>query len=227
MSNSKKTPPPHSMRRPKATNEKRAFGKAKEEGVNVRGKRTPNHLPSDWDDKNIEADWKKQNKEKKPSRDTIRKGEEDEQSISKQMKQTGSATIKGPRVKERKHFAPATKVETPKKGKGSYNRQSFAEDEQGLGAVPLKGGRSVITHRKVKFGDEDSVPMKDGSKPKRRPLEGKRKKPYSFNENTDIAKFIDCILTKNYASADKYIKQAVESKIQSKIEQELTTPLFK
>lgn len=153
--------------------------------------------------------------------------EEDEQSISKQMKQSGKTTIKGPQVKERKHFAPATKVETPKKGKGSYNRKSFSEDEQGLGEVPLKGGRSVITHRKVKFGDEDSVPMKDGSKPKRRPLEGKRKKPYSFNENTNIAKFIDSILTKNYASADKYIKQAVESKLQAKIEQELTTPLFK
>jgi len=171
-SNSKKTPPPHGMRRPKATNEKRAFGKAKEAGIAVRGKRNPVNLPSDWDDKNIEADWKKQNKSKKPSRDTIRKGEEDEQSISKQMKKTGKAIIKGPQVKERKKFAPATKVEDPKKGKGSYNRKE------------------------------------------------------TFDENTDIAKFIDCILTKNYASANKYIKQAVESKIQAKIEQELSTPLF-
>lgn len=99
-------------------------------------------------------------------------GEEDEQSIAKQMKKTGKATIKGPNVKERKKFAPATKVESPKKGKGSYDRKE------------------------------------------------------TFDENTNITNFIDAIFTKNYADADKYIKQAVESKLQSKIEQELTTPLF-
>lgn len=48
----------------------------------------------------------------------------------------------------------------------------------------------------------------------------------NFSENTDIVNFIDCILKKNYASANKYIKQAVESKLQNKIEQELETPLF-
>jgi hypothetical protein len=42
----------------------------------------------------------------------------------------------------------------------------------------------------------------------------------------NIEKFIDCVLTKNYASADKYIKQAVEDKIQLKIRQEFSTPLF-
>jgi hypothetical protein len=195
MSNTKKSPQPKWLRHPKSQQEKKEFGKAKEEGVPVRGKRTPPNLGDLYDDKPIGSNLKKQNKAKKPSRDTIRRGEEDEQSISKQMKKSGKATIKGPQVKERKHFAPATKVESPKKGKGSYKRKgTYDEDEQGLGSVPLKGG--------------------------------KRKKPYSFNENTNIAKFIDCILTKNYADADKYIKQAVESKIQAKIEQELSTPLF-
>jgi hypothetical protein len=98
--------------------------------------------------------------------------EEDEQSIAKQMRKTGKATIKGPEVKERKRFAPATKVESPKKGKGSYNRKE------------------------------------------------------TFDENTDIRKFIDCILTKNYADANKYIKQAVETKLQARIEKEISTPLF-
>lgn len=173
MSNSKKKEQPHWLRHPKTKQEKKEAGKAKEEGVKVRGKRSPRNLPDLYDDKPVGSNLKKQNKSKKPSRDTIRKSEEDEQSISKQMKQSGKAMIKGPQVKERKHFAPATKVETPKKGKGSYNRKK------------------------------------------------------TFDENTNIAKFIDSILTKNYASADKYIKQAVESKLQAKIEQELTTPLFK
>ena len=109
---------------------------------------------------------------KKEIKKFLKTEEEDEQSISKQMKKSGKATVKGPQVKERRHFAPATKVETPKKGKGSYTRKQ------------------------------------------------------KFQESKDIMKFIDSILTKNYADADKYIKQAVESKLQSKIEQELSTPLF-
>lgn len=57
------------------------------------------------------------------------KAEEDEQSISKQMKTKGKITIKGPDVKQRKAFAPATKVESPKKGKGSYNRSKITESK--------------------------------------------------------------------------------------------------
>jgi hypothetical protein len=172
MSNSKKKEQPHWLRHPKTKQEKKEAETAKEEGVKVRGKRSPRNLPDLYDDKPVGSNLKKQNKSKKPSRYTIRKGEEDEQSISKQMKQSGKATIKGPQVKERKHFAPVTKVETPKKGKGSYNRSK------------------------------------------------------KFDENVNIEKFIDCVLTKNYASADKYIKQAVEDKIQLKIRQEFSTPLF-
>jgi stalled ribosome alternative rescue factor ArfA len=100
------------------------------------------------------------------------KTEEDEQSISKKMKTTGKVAFEGPKVKERKKFAPPTKVESPKKGKGSYNRKE------------------------------------------------------TFDENYNIRKFIDCIFTKNYAEADKYIKQAVECKLQDKIKQEISTPLF-
>jgi hypothetical protein len=102
-------------------------------------------------------------------------GEEDEQSVSKQLKAKGKAEFKGPSVKKREKFAPATKVEKPKKGAGSYDR-------------------------------------KDEKKP--------------VNENADIIKFIECIITKNYASANKYLNNAVELKIQQKIESEIETPLF-
>jgi len=100
------------------------------------------------------------------------KKEEDEQSISKAMKKTGSVKIKGPDVKQRKHFAPPTKVEPPKKGKGSYVRD--------------KG----------------------------------------ITESKDIASFIDCLLDKKFATANKYLARMVETKLQEKIKKELKSPLF-
>ena len=62
--------------------------------------------------------------------------DEDEQSISKELKKNGKVTFDGPEVKQRKHFAPATKKDKPKKGKGAYNRKNaleqdaFEQDEQ-------------------------------------------------------------------------------------------------
>jgi hypothetical protein len=127
--------------------------------------------------------------------------EEDEQSVSKALKKGGGkATFDGPEIKQRKKFAPATKVETPKKGKGSYNRKETSdEDEQSC----WKGYK------------------KQGTKKK-----GGKEVNNCIKENNDISKFIECILTKNYASANKYLKQAVEDKLEKKIQQELNTPLF-
>lgn len=94
------------------------------------------------------------------------------QSVAKQVSKDGKATFKGPNVKERKRFAPATKVEKPKKGKGSFDRKE------------------------------------------------------TFDESSDVAKFVECILTSNFASANKYLKQVVDKKIADKIASELNTPLF-
>jgi hypothetical protein len=176
---------------------------------------------------------------KKEIKKFLKTEDEDEQSISKQMKQTGKAIIKGPQVKERKKFAPATKVEDPKKGKGSYKRKETFDEEEQM-TVPLR--REPTRHEKIgsdlrkkshrkpsidhsKLGE---VPLKRYAPPKNRiqQMDNDMKKRKTMGENTDISKFIECILTKNYVSANKYIKQAVESKIQVKIEQELSTPLF-
>ena len=109
---------------------------------------------------------------KNPSRKTAKqiRGEEDEESVSKQLKKTGKATIKGPNVKERKRFAPATKVEKSKK---AYDR-----------------------------------------------------KKETFDESCNISKFVEAILTKNYATANKHLKQAVEAKMAARIQSQLNTPLF-
>lgn len=147
----------------KTEKQKKFFGavegaKHGEKGVSGKAKKVDKKMP----DKKVKEFLKTDN-------------EEDEQSISKQLKSKGKAEFKGPDVKKREKFAPATKTEKPKKGAGSYDRK----DEKN----PIK-------------------------------------------ENSDIIKFIECIISKNYASANKYLNNAVELKIQEKIESELTTPLF-
>jgi hypothetical protein len=196
--------------------------------------------------------------------------------LTKQLKDSGEFTFKGPQVKERKKFAPATKVENPKKGKGSYKRKDDdEEDEQGIGEVPMK--RKPTPHEEIginlrkkshtkpsiDYSKLGTVPLRrekpplnriqkmdrDLKKRNRNPEEDNQEKKSCWKgykkkgmktkggkrvnncvkENVsqdNIVNFIDSILSKNYASANKYIKQAVESKIQTKIEQELSTPLF-
>jgi hypothetical protein len=176
MANTVKKDAPKWTRKPKSHSERKQFGNAKEDDVSVRGKRKPKNLPSDWDDKPVSTSGKKQNSTKKPKKETIRTAEEDAESVMKAMKKGGGkATFEGPKVKERKRWAPSTKVETPKKG-GGYDRTKM-----------------------------------------------KREK---YDENTDIINFIECLIAKNYASANKYLNKAVESKLQQQIEKELSTPLF-
>lgn len=68
----------------------------------------------------------------------------------------------------------------------------------------------------------------DGRTKEHVPKKGKgsydRKK--TLDENVDISKFIECVLLKKYAEANKYLHNVVESKLQKRIEQELATPLF-
>lgn len=52
--------------------------------------------------------------------------------ISKEVKEKGKATFKGPKAKQRKKFAPSTKVEKPKKGKGSYSRKKEVVKESNI-----------------------------------------------------------------------------------------------
>jgi hypothetical protein len=54
-----------------------------------------------------------------------------EKSVLKKMKDgNGKATFDGPKVKDRKKFAPVTKVEKPKKGKGAFNRKNAFDEEE-------------------------------------------------------------------------------------------------
>lgn len=52
------------------------------------------------------------------------KPEEDAESIAKKVKKDGKVKFTKEAPKDRKKTAPATQVQKPKKGKGSYNRKS-------------------------------------------------------------------------------------------------------
>jgi hypothetical protein len=235
----------------------------------------------------------------------------------KDLKKQGKHVFDGPNVKKRKHFAPATKTEKPKKGKGSYDRgNAFDEDEQGYTVktvirrskknpsmfVAVAGGKivgkgnnkkqlmSIVSGTIPKLfrggmpqfidksdpdyqhfsksisddpydpgfeEDEESYPgqYKKGetSEAKKRDLDAIRKnrknKPKSklgdlkeledtdktplkdrienaLKESTNLSKFIEAIMTSNHAEAHKQLKQAVNSKIQNRIAQEINNPLF-
>ncbi len=139
-----------------------------------------------------------------------------EYQLRQQLKAKGKAEFKGPDVKKREKFAPATKVEPPKKGKGSYNRKNFEEDneDRGLGSVPMKpSGKAKSKYEFEKNEKAGPIPLR-------------KKKKDVQKENTDIINFIECIMSKNYASANKYLNNAVELKIQDRIASEIETPLF-
>lgn len=52
------------------------------------------------------------------------------------------------------------------------------------------------------------------------------KKNSPIKESASITSFIECILTKNYHNANKYLKDIINSKIEDKISKEIDTPLF-
>lgn len=122
--------------------------------------------------------------------------------ISKQLKKNGKATFDGPKVKDRKKFAPKTKVESPKKGKGAKKpkNETFEEDEE---KSCWKGYK------------------KEGTK-----MKGDKKVNNCIKENTIIADFVEAIFEKRYADAHKFMNDVIALKIQNKIAQELNTPLF-
>jgi stalled ribosome alternative rescue factor ArfA len=123
----------------------------------------------------------------------------------KDMKKQGKHTFEGPNVKVRKGQLPQNKVEKPKKGKGSYERNNaFEEDEE------------KPKEKSCWKGYE-----KKGMKKK-----GDKKVPNCVKESASITKFIESIMMEKHAEAHKYLKDMVNQKIQAKIAQEIVKPLF-
>lgn len=125
------------------------------------------------------------------------------------LKKQGKHVFEGPKVKERKAFAPATKTEKPKRGKGSYDRKNaFEEDEEN------------------KPEDEQDKACWDGYVKKGTKKKGGKTVNNCVKESASIIKFIEAIITENPSEAHKHLKDAVNQKLQTKISQEIEKPLF-
>jgi hypothetical protein len=154
-------------------------------------------------------------------------------SNSKKLKEDGKITFDGPKTKGREKFIPG-KVDKVKKGPGSYDRKKEKEPEEDEEGVPLRKNDSrnlgTVPLKKDKKSEDKFTARKSakelGKDPSRKTPKQIMAKENAVNENSDIINFINCIITKKYASANKYLNNAVESKIQKQIEAELETPLF-
>lgn len=123
----------------------------------------------------------------------------------KDMKKQGKHTFEGPKVKERKKFAPATKVEKPKKGKGSYERDNaFEEDEE----------------------ENEKKDCWKGYEKKGTKKKGGKTVNNCVKESTSITKFIEAVMSDNPAEAHKHLKDTINMKIQKRIAAEIDNPLF-
>lgn len=118
----------------------------------------------------------------------------------KDLKKHGKEVLNVSKKKERKPFAPATKKEKPKKGKGSYERENAAEE------------------------DEEKKACWNGYKKKGMKKKGDKMVNNCIEES--ITKFIEAIMTENHADAHKYLVATVNQKLRDKIAEEIKKPLF-
>jgi hypothetical protein len=95
--------------------------------------------------KKVSGEAKKVAKEmpKKKIEEFLKTKDEDEQSISKKMKKDGKATLKGPKVKERKHFAPPTKQHKDEK---KYDRKEGKKVDIQESASIIKFIEAIMTN---------------------------------------------------------------------------------
>lgn len=117
-------------------------------------------------------------------------------------KGSSDETIASNISKEMKSFKKTGKIGTSKpKSKKKAQKQAVA-------IAYAKAGRSK---KKKPEQSEESKKSKTNCK---------------INENATITSFINCIFEKNYNAANKYLTDILNSKLQKRIENELTTPLF-
>jgi hypothetical protein len=122
--------------------------------------------------------------------------------ISKEIKDKGKVAFEGPKVKDRKKFAPATKKETPKKGKGSYDRKNAFEE------------------------DEEEKDCWDGYKKKGTKKKDGKTVNNCVKENAEIQAFVEAIINKEPSKAFDHLQKAVELKLQNRIKAEMDKPIF-
>jgi hypothetical protein len=87
-----------------------------------------------------------------------------------------------------------------------------------------KAKKTVKKSAKPDYIDLD----KDGNKKEsmKKAAKDKKKKKKIVKESTLLANFIKCIAEEKYAEANKYLQQAIHSKLETKIAQSIKPTLF-
>jgi hypothetical protein len=173
------------------------------------------------------------------------------QEISKNGKAAFTKKVNSPTDKGRGVMPPPSKAHKKGKGKGSYDRKNaFDEDEESYSGQYKKGETSEAKKKALdnirknkknktdikdfkdftkskKEGEEDEqTTCWDGYKKKGTKKKGGKTVNNCVKESTNLSKFIEAIMTSNHAQAHKQLKDAINSKIQERIAQEIEKPLF-
>ena len=159
----------------------------------------------------------------------LKKGSSDEtiaSNISKEMKsfgKTGKIGTSKPKSKK-KAQKQAVAIAYAKAGKGKKKKPEEDSESKAKGKIKRKDG----SYSKRGLWDNIRAKKGSGKKPTKEMLKQERKikKEDKINENAMITSFINCIFEKNYNAANKYLTDILNSKLQKRIENELTTPLF-
>ena len=112
----------------------------------------------------------------------------------------------------------AAKTAKMKARKKPFAKKEEANEEKKKGVdgkACWKGYKQAGTKKKCGKTVDNCVPVKKAKKKKKQ-----------VNENFNISAFINCVLEKNYSEANKYLTDILTSKMQQRIESELSTPLF-
>lgn len=160
------------------------------------------------------------------------------QEISKNGKAAFTKKVNSPTDKGRGVMPPPSKAHKKEKGKGSYDRENDRkndrknafnddgdENEESYSGQYKKGETSEAKKealdkiRKNKKNKPDIKDFKDFTK-------SEKKGDKIVKESHNLAKFIEAIMTSNHAEAHKQLKDAINSKIQERIAQEIEKPLF-
>jgi hypothetical protein len=177
------------------------------------------------------------------------------QEISKNGKAAFTKKVNSPTDKGRGVMPPPSKAHKKGKGKGSYDRKNPFENEENLsdriskelekypdgeevtidslkkefnkrGGVPKMDKKSYDKLIKKRGMEEEEKACWDGYKKQGTKKKGGKNVNNCVEESTNLHKFIEAIMTSNHAEAHKQLKDAINSKIQERIAQEIEKPLF-
>jgi len=158
--------------------------------------------------------------------------------LTKTYKETGKIGTSKPKNKK-KAAEQAAAIAYSKAGKSKNPKKKKPEEDNESVAKKMKKGNGKATFKvePAKTRKKSAPPTQVHAKKKGKGSYNRKAKNKNsveqlnddkgvFSENQQISMFIKCILEKKYNDANKYLTGILNSKMQSRIEDELNTPLF-